>query len=325
MAATDGEATPAALVRQHSASLLRQTSITFTGGASAFNHGHVEDDRPNEATPLRRQSTRVATGGHDAVQAQLQRELQTTLQNSIKWIVLVGLLFLALMITMLLLFIFALLAVVNYHDKPCDQPLKWYLLAGVVCSQVTPTLANVVIGCFEQPGMGTQTIIRMIAGLPGWVLIGWGFYMISESKTCQKTNPDLFYPTRNYIYGQLVLAFFFLAITIAAGIGARWFMLHGMDMLNNLNPQPGCQAAVKKLPKIDDGSEELVDEEDGKVRDCPICLEALSKEHGIAVKTPCSHYFHEECLATWCKNRLVCPLCRQQVGEADKADGDSPV
>jgi len=61
---------------------------------------------------------------------------------------------------------------------------------------------------------------------------------------------------------------------------------------------------------------------------CPICLEnfrpgqqddgpistlpLLTAQRDI-VKTPCAHLFHRECLATWCKNHIDCPLCRQPI------------
>merc|ERR1740133_658422 len=116
-----------------------------------------------------------------------------------------------------------------------------------------------------------------------------------------------------------------------AALGLRRFLL----ILSSLIVKPGCQAAVHKLPKVDSGSEELVDEEDGGVKACSVCLEDLSEQGNLKranstmsvgggqtsaiVRTPCSHYFHEDCLANWCKNHLDCPLCREPVGDPDPA------
>merc|ERR1712107_210049 len=68
-------------------------------------------------------------------------------------------------------------------------------------------------------------------------------------------------------------------------------------------------------------SSELIDSEDGSMLQCAICSEALAGSK-IAVKTLCSHFFHEDCLAHWCSDHLNCPLCRRPVGETDEARND---
>ena len=39
---------------------------------------------------------------------------------------------------------------------------------------------------------------------------------------------------------------------------------------------------------------------------CSICLE----EYCNIVTNNCKHYFHKECLQSWLKKQLSCPLCR---------------
>ena len=39
--------------------------------------------------------------------------------------------------------------------------------------------------------------------------------------------------------------------------------------------------------------------------ECPICQEGESN-----IKTNCGHYFHQNCLETWCRISLNCPICR---------------
>jgi len=146
--------------------------------------------------------------------------------------------------------------------------------------------------------------------------------MISEAKTCQKTNADLFYATKNFIIGQAICTSCVLLITIVLGLGFRRLLL----LLSSLVQNPGCETAVHKLPKVDPDDKELVDVEDGESKSCIICLEELSakKKSSAIVRTPCSHFFHEDCLATWCKNHMDCPICREQVGEADSSPSDVP-
>jgi uncharacterized protein (DUF2225 family) len=42
---------------------------------------------------------------------------------------------------------------------------------------------------------------------------------------------------------------------------------------------------------------------------CPICLMQIEKREQ-ARKTPCAHSFHANCIDSWCKKNLNCPVCR---------------
>ncbi|MBA0570965.1 hypothetical protein Golob_004563 [Gossypium lobatum] len=61
-----------------------------------------------------------------------------------------------------------------------------------------------------------------------------------------------------------------------------------------------AEQATKKLVK-------LMVEESGK--DCAICLEELAMG-SEAVCMPCSHTFHDICIAAWLKKKKRCPYCR---------------
>lgn len=52
---------------------------------------------------------------------------------------------------------------------------------------------------------------------------------------------------------------------------------------------------------------------------CMVCLgEFSSDEDGseIALKLPCGHHFHDDCLVKWLENRNTCPLCRYVMRDA---------
>ncbi|PON67521.1 43kDa postsynaptic protein [Parasponia andersonii] len=49
--------------------------------------------------------------------------------------------------------------------------------------------------------------------------------------------------------------------------------------------------------------------ENNTTSSCSVCLEEFVAG-ALAVRTPCSHDFHEECLATWIKKKPSCPICR---------------
>mmetsp|Transcript_22231 Transcript_22231/g.44891 ORF Transcript_22231/g.44891 Transcript_22231/m.44891 type:complete len:81 (-) Transcript_22231:44-286(-) len=50
--------------------------------------------------------------------------------------------------------------------------------------------------------------------------------------------------------------------------------------------------------------------------ECCICQDQFGAEDRIK-RTPCGHFFHEDCLGTWLeKYARICPLCRQDLEEA---------
>lgn len=54
-------------------------------------------------------------------------------------------------------------------------------------------------------------------------------------------------------------------------------------------------------------------------RQCTICLEG-----GTDFQLPCSHFFHEKCIATWLSSRSTCPNCGHDYGAqvGQMPDGD---
>jgi len=310
-----------------SARIIRGASQIFTGGADGLHHNHGHSSAsaapPTESTPLsdsdqqqpqpslsRQQSTtgmRAAPPGADQLQQRLLADVTDTVTRNRKWLVLIAIAFVVLMITMVVVMVLAVLAVVYNHAKPCDQPLKYYVLAAFLWSQVPSRISSVVTD--DTWTLSGRLILTLLLAVPGWCLLGWGVYMVNSAVSCPKTNPDLFYPTQRFIYFQLGFAMFFFIATALMAIGARRVMLY----VEHLSTKPGCADAVHQLPKVQAGDRDLI-AEDGEIKGCPVCMDELSAG---AVITPCNHYFHEDCLATWCASHLDCPLCRQQVGEPD--------
>jgi hypothetical protein len=265
----------------------------------------------------------------DLVQQRLNEEITLFVANNARWIVLFAVCISALFVTMSVIFALALIAAIFHGDKPCDQPLKYYMFIVILWHQMPSKLAEYLSDRLNlNPGQKASLILAL--ALPSWALLGWGIYMVRSAKTCPKTNPDLYYPTEHYIYAEVVLCIIAFVATICTLCGLRRFVL----FMSSLIRRPGCVEAVQQLPKIEPGSPELIDEGDGEVRACSICLDALSAE-GIMqrtpstlsegnqvsttniVRTPCQHYFHEDCLVKWCKNHMDCPLCRKPIGEPD--------
>jgi len=275
---------------------------------------------PTENTPLRppivrqlsrqQQSRREQTRGQtqDEVAQQLSEEIIGFMQRNWCYVLVAFLILIALWIVTTVFLILAVIAVCENFDGKCDQPLKYYLIVSLLWGQIPQRLHATLSNHFETIANRPITSTLVFSAL-GWVPIIWGVYMVLASKTCHSTNPGLYYPTARYIIFQVVFFLVLLVYAVAASIGLRSAML----LFARLIAAPGCEAAVHEFPKIKAGDPELVSPEDGEVLACPICMEELKG----AVRTPCSHYFHEACLATWCANHLTCPMCRERLAEPD--------
>lgn len=185
-----------------------------------------------------------------------------------------------------------------YGDLPCDQPLGWYLVALVVLRdsflKLRPPLPEYLLGFVVN--------LAFIAAFPvlGWVLV-------SGCETCQDTNPKLYDAASKFVWWQVtcgvleVMLLMFLAVT-------RRLVLAGVLR----PPGRGCQDAVKAMRHLTISSPELVDPQDGQLKECVICMDLFSQSANdcAAVATDCGHYFHEACLMQWCSTHITCPICR---------------
>lgn len=288
--------------------LLQATSAAFTGGAAVLPPVQAE---VSEQTPLLQDRRRR----QDA--EQVQQRLMTEFMNIVSlckvWLVILLMLMIAAVLTVTILFVQAIIATIFNQDKPCDQPLKYYMIATLLWSQVPSWGSSFANYWLPEQRPGLSLLVSIFFSLPGWGILVYGVYMVQSAKTCQETNPDLFFPLERFVYAQIAVAVMTCFLSILGLFSLRYLLL----VVNQLNEQPGCTKAVKELPIVEKGSEELIDAEDGQVMDCSICMEVLGEPGGEIVRAPCKHYFHQECLLTWCKNHVDCPMCRQQVGKPD--------
>ena len=85
------------------------------------------------------------------------------------------------------------------------------------------------------------------------------------------------------------------------------------DTQHPQGPPPASARAVRDLPLIRIRAEDLVDPVN---RECCVCLEP-HKLGETAVRLPCAHIFHKECIGDWLKSHCTCPVCRYELPTDD--------
>jgi len=157
--------------------------------------------------------------------------------------------------------------------------------------------------------------------VPGWITLCWGYTLIQKCHTCQTTNPGLYDALKAYIYFQIVASCAYVAVIIPAISFAHRFllMLQAISMGEGVK---GCGDKIKDLPKIPSDSPELRDPDDDSLMECCICLTSFASPT-VVVRTPCGHYFHEQCLTRWCQRSVSCPLCKSLIADPDIESPDT--
>ena len=90
-------------------------------------------------------------------------------------------------------------------------------------------------------------------------------------------------------------------------------------MLNDPNKYgnpPAAKKAIEKLKKYKINEEKI--KEFGFENSCAVCKDEFNIGEEC-LSMPCNHYFHENCLLPWLKERNSCPICRYEL-PTDDAD-----
>lgn len=305
----------------------------FTRSASAILSGggviaaSTDVDAPNERSdPLltRHQSRRQVNSAQ--VQDRLRREAVQNIMGrfTLPAVLLCSMIVMVISAGSILMFFFfvrALLATFFYQNLPCDRPLlKCYVFVSLGTGTFTSRISQAVVRRMQAERMSTRTVwlcSTLVAMVPGWITLVWGYSLIQKCETCQKTNPDLFYDLQSYIRFQILASITYLAVVVPMLAFAHRFlmMLQAISMGEGVK---GCGDKIKDLPKIPNDSPELRDPDDNSLMECCICLTSFASQS--VVRTPCGHYFHEKCLTQWCQAHVSCPLCKSLVADPENSD-----
>lgn len=205
--------------------------------------------------------------------------------------------------------------IVFFHDreKPCDQPLKWWLLVMLLLPFLQCRSVN-----SEQE---SRTNRFQVVFMP--ILIVIGTWLCLECRTCQDTNPHLYQFVKMYLIYQTSV--WVLLMILLFGLVTLIFFLHRHGLLDS-GPGPMMAAKPGLIQELETVAySTTLFAGDDNLPECCICQDHFN--HGDRIKkTPCGHYFHEECLGRWLENYArICPLCRKDLQEAmERRDGAMP-
>lgn len=279
--------------------LTRNLSGALVGvSSSALDESAASQDRE----PLQRQSS--SETNRNRVQENQRILAGQLLMYSLPVVGCILFLLLGVLIACCVIYVWGWIVIWHAENKPCDQPLKWWLLAMLLVPLLQLQLNSHVREAEQRPRK-LQALVT-----PLGILIGLWFWL--QCKTCAKTNPELFEYTKLYLVFQFVvwLLFFFAS----CGFVSFVFWLHRNGFMES-GPGPAAAARPGLITEI-----ETVRFDPalftGDAAECPICQEEFVLDEPIK-KTSCEHYFHETCLGQWLQNYAKsCPLCRQDLEEA---------
>jgi len=111
---------------------------------------------------------------------------------------------------------------------------------------------------------------------------------------------------------------FAMTIPLSGGTNGNPFQLSSFeDILDHLmrqhvpqGPPPTSKAALDKLPLLP-VTEKLLEER------CLVCQENFALEES-ALRLPCDHHFHKDCVMSWLESHCTCPTCRYELPVDDK-------
>lgn len=213
----------------------------------------------------------------------------------------------------------------EHRNEPCDQPLGRWLLVVILALPIR-TFFVLLHKYLRSVSEGEDTFGTLVTGriLNTWTFVGnplliwFGYHYMDSSHTCHKTNPELYKFAQIFLIYQLVIAIVGVVVLFGATGLILFLWVNGA-----FDDGPGLARAaspgtVDKLETVH-FSPSMADNEDAM--ECCVCQVGYEASSRIK-KTPCGHFFHEECLKTWLeKYAKSCPICRLDLEGA--AEGEA--
>lgn len=205
------------------------------------------------------------------------------------------------------------IVLVRAGRTPCDEPLAAWLLLSLCCSLFSLIPLQQLIECFSNT---TLNLLRWNVRPLQLIVLLIGIIWFWQSNTCRKTNPEL------YLFVKFLLIFIIVSNALSLmlpavlvgwliyGLMHGWFdgQARGADPLTITHLE-----TVAYDPSLFAEEGAVIDERPRA--ECCCCAEDFGPGKVIK-RTPCQHFFHEECLEQWLRRSKTCPLCRKDLEEA---------
>lgn len=196
-----------------------------------------------------------------------------------------------------------------HTSEVCDVNLSLWLIVRNMLTYCSPKM-------HEDEDEDLAARQRFMSRLVSTFLTFWlvlGFFWTTQAKTCQVTNPELYHWCRFLsLFGIFVhLVFIFLPFFLQFSA----VVYHGLVRYGWLqSPNAASREAINRMDTVPYNAETFVQGEGPSVAplECCCCMETFG-EQKVIVCTPCTHYFHRDCLKEWLKVAKTCPLCRRDL------------
>eukprot|EP00927_Polykrikos_kofoidii_P072193 TRINITY_DN68338_c0_g1_i1.p1 TRINITY_DN68338_c0_g1~~TRINITY_DN68338_c0_g1_i1.p1 ORF type:complete len:296 (-),score=13.12 TRINITY_DN68338_c0_g1_i1:41-928(-) len=271
-------------------------------------HDAISDEQPagvsDERRPLVGQGSRH--WNRELVRTHQQTVAQRVFERSPKLITFFLVVITLFLLTMLVMYIYGWFIWIVHTKKSCDSPLATWLFITQLFPAVQRNISVLVhfAKCVNMKAYIVNTL-RLF-------LLTFGAVCVYTSKSCSSTNPPLYKFCTLYMALQCVgfvchIALPRIAVALVLyGLRHDWFPINTGASRDTIK-----KIATVQIPgSIDPGCDDADWPEE-----CCCCWECWDGGRAIK-KTPCGHYFHEDCLGKWLHYSTTCPLCRADLEEA---------
>lgn len=275
-----------------------RAAASDSGDAGASSAGE-------QAQPLQREAS--SQTNRERYEENQRAAAHECLRSTCPAMVCLFLFFVVLAVAGLVIYIRGWMVFFKHGYKPCDQPLKWWLLVALFVPIVQCNGNCQNDSCLKRIHLALMPLV-----------ISVGMWLFFHSKTCQATNAPLYHFVKVYLIYQT--AFWVYMLFLGVGIVTLFLWMHRHGLLD-AGPGPASAAKPGLIQEIEtvaytpgEFSERLNDED--QPNECCICQEKFDADRAIK-RTPCAHFFHEDCLGPWLgKFAKTCPICRTDLEEA---------
>lgn len=182
------------------------------------------------------------------------------------------------------------------RNEICRVPLKLFLLVYMILTTIQGILFFLknkeYFRIHRLPDIPENNEIGLFNNFIDAFSLFWcltGFHWTQECKTCNITNPLLYWTSTLWsYYGMFIIVSPLIAIVLL------------IFLITYFRP---------KLPVIEYNEESSIPKHDAN---CSICLNEYHLKENIKI-LPCDHHFHQSCIDEWFNIDDICPLCKKPI------------